>query len=57
VDLLLCGSGIPTPSTALDSEVLKAFSLTATNEVFAQQAARHPLGYGSPVRRISYRTR
>ncbi len=31
---------------ALDSEVLKAFSLTATNEVFAHHAARHPLGHG-----------
>ena len=31
---------------ALDSEVLRAFALTASDEVFARHGAQHPLGAG-----------
>ena len=44
--LVVTGSSRDAVDEALDSEVLKALSLTASDEVFARHGARHPLGEG-----------
>jgi phthiodiolone/phenolphthiodiolone dimycocerosates ketoreductase len=44
--LVVTGTSRDAVDEALDSEVLKALSLTASDEVFARHGARHPLGEG-----------
>jgi phthiodiolone/phenolphthiodiolone dimycocerosates ketoreductase len=44
--LVVTGASRDAVDEALDSEVLKALSLTASDEVFARHGARHPLGEG-----------
>jgi alkanesulfonate monooxygenase SsuD/methylene tetrahydromethanopterin reductase-like flavin-dependent oxidoreductase (luciferase family) len=54
--LVVTGASRDAVAEALNSEVLKALSLTASDEVFARHGAWHPLGQGSPDLRISCRT-
>jgi phthiodiolone/phenolphthiodiolone dimycocerosates ketoreductase len=44
--LVVTGASRDAVDEALNSEVLKALSLTASDEVFARHGARHPLGHG-----------
>jgi phthiodiolone/phenolphthiodiolone dimycocerosates ketoreductase len=44
--LVVTGASRDAVDEALNSEVLKALSLTASDEVFARHGARHPLGEG-----------
>jgi phthiodiolone/phenolphthiodiolone dimycocerosates ketoreductase len=44
--LVVTGASRDAVADALNSEVLKALSLTASDEVFARHGARHPLGQG-----------